>query len=156
MPIARVAVLGLLTLAAVLVVVFLVRPFIFSFATPRDDANYPVVSVARADAGPVLLEVVLNDQHGLPGEVPDGEHARLMVVVAPDPRGRHSVVTAWSPTNDCAVQLADDRLVDCEGDAWIYSGVPIDPSHAPLTRFPTTERTGALIVDFTQPIGPDR
>jgi hypothetical protein len=153
MPIARYAITALLAVVAITGVLLLVRPFIFSWSAARDDANYPLVSISVADAGPRLVELVLNDQHGLPGEVPDGEHARLMVVVAPDPRGGYTAVAAWSTTHDCAVTLADDRLADCAGDTWIYAGIPISAAK-PLVAVPITVRNGAVIADFTRPMDP--
>lgn len=144
---------GLMALAAVVVIVLLVRPFIFSFSAPRGDDNYNVTSSARAANRPQLVPVRLIDPHGLLGEVEVGENAQITVVVAADATGGFSVVNAWSPTNDCAVTLGPDRLVDCEGHAWTYAGAPIDTADAPLQRFPATERNGAVIADFTQPIG---
>lgn len=153
-PIGRYILSAVLALAALVVLLLLVRPFIFTLAPPRDDSSYTVAASADAADGPQLLELVLNDRHGLPGEVPDGEHARLWVVVAPDAASAgFTVVDAWSPTHDCALALGADRLVDCAGNAWTYAGVPIDPADPSLVRFPTREAQGAVIADFTRPIG---
>lgn len=153
-PVARSALYAVLAFATILLLLLTVRPLIFTFAPPRDDSNYALVSTADASAAPLLLEVLLNERHGLPGEAAEGEHARLWIAVAPDvaPAG-FSVVDAWSPTHDCVLALGADRLVDCAGDAWTYAGVPIDPAHPPLVRFPTQEAQGAVVVDFTRPIG---
>jgi hypothetical protein len=153
-PVGRYLFNGVLAVAALMLLLLLVRPLIFTLAPPRDDSSYTVAASADAADGPQLLELVLNDAHGLPGEIPDGEHARLWVVVAPDAAAAgFTVVDAWSPTHDCAIRLGSDRLVDCAGHAWTYAGVPIDPADPALVRFPTREAQGAVIADFTQPIG---
>lgn len=153
MPIARYVVTALLALAVLLGVILLVRPLIFSLAPPLDDANYRLMATSDADVGPQLVPVVLNDRHGLPGEEVSGERAGLKVIVAPvEGTGRYTVVDAWSPTNDCPIEVGADRLLDCAGDAWTYDGVPIDPADPPLVSFPTTTGNGAVVVDFTRPI----
>jgi hypothetical protein len=152
-PIARYAVTALLALAGLVGLMLLVRPLIFSLAPPLDDANHRLIGTTDADAGVQLVPLILNESHDLPGEEVSGEHVGLMVVVAPvTGTGRYTVVDAWSPTNDCRIELGADRLVDCEGDAWTYDGVPIDAADPPLVSFPTTVRNGAVVVDFTRPI----
>lgn len=153
MPIARYAVAAILAIAGLVGLMLLVRPLIFSLAPPLDDSNYRLIAAATADEGVQLVPIVLNEPQGLLGEVVAGEHARLTVVVAPvTGTGRYTVVNAWSPTNDCAIELGPDRLVDCVGGAWTYEGIPIDPAGPPLERFPTTVRNGAVVVDFTRPV----
>jgi hypothetical protein len=78
----------------------------------------------------------------------------LTVVVSAVGTDAFAVVDAWSPTNDCAITLGADRLVDCAGDTWTWGGIPIDPVDPGLTGFPTTVRNGAVVVDFTRPISP--
>ncbi|MGH2455084.1 MAG: hypothetical protein ACRDHD_02315 [Candidatus Limnocylindria bacterium] len=152
-PVLRYALTAALAVVALVAVMLLVRPFIFSFAAPRDDANYPVVAALEADAAPRRVEILLNDPHGLLGEVERDDRAGLTVVVARQPGvDGYSAVSAWSPTHDCPVTIAGDRLADCDGDAWTFAGVPIDPGDPPLQRFPTAERNGAVIVDFTAPL----
>jgi hypothetical protein len=151
-PLARYALVILLAIGGLLVVTLLVRPFIFTFSQARDDTRYPVLSAAEANAGPRLVEIVLNEPHGLLGETIRDEAAGLQVVVARRATGDgYSVVSAWSPTNACLLSLTADRLVDCAGDAWTFDGVPLDADDPPLQHFPTTERNGAVLVDFTQP-----
>jgi hypothetical protein len=153
MPIARYTAAALLAVAGLVGLMLLIRPIIFSLAPPLDDANHRLISTAEADQGVRLVELLLNDPQGLPGEEVAGERAGLMVVVAPvNGTGRYTVVDAWSPSNDCRIEVGADRLVDCAGDAWTYDGVPIDPANAPLVSFPTTVRNGAVVVDFTHPI----
>jgi len=154
-PVGRYAVLALLAILLLLGITLLVRPLIFSLADPRDDARYPLLSIADADQGPQVLEVVLNDRHGLPGEVVQDELVGYTVVVAPLPgRGGYSVVGAWSPTGDCALEIIGDRLRDCEGATWTFEGIPFDPDGPSLDAFPATVRNGAVIADFTAPFDP--
>jgi hypothetical protein len=151
-PVRRYVVAGLLTAAAVGALLLLVRPFIFSFAPPLTDANYTVASAASIRNGPALVEIVLNESHGLPGEVHRDNRIGLTVVVSAVGPDAFAVVDAWSPTHDCAVTLGADRLLDCAGDAWTFDGVPLDPDNIALLAFPTTVSNGAVVVDFTRPI----
>lgn len=153
-PITRYVLVALLGLGAVMVVVLLVRPFIFSFAEARDDANYSLFAASEVDAGPVVTDALLEESHGLAGEVPQDELVRVRIAVAPLPPGRdgYSVVNAWSPVNDCALTLGSDRLVDCQGAAWTYEGFPIDVAHPMLQAFASEVRQGAIVVDFTTPL----
>ena len=156
-PLTRYAFVVLLGLGVLLLVVLLVRPFIFSFAGARDDANYPLVGASEVDRGPVLTDVLLEEAHGLPGETEsdEGDLVRLRVAAASLPgRDGYSVVNAWSPTNACPLTLGADRLVDCAGDAWTYEGFPMDPANPELQSFPNEVRQGAIVVDFTDPRQP--
>ncbi|HEY8922528.1 MAG TPA: hypothetical protein VIN32_07870 [Candidatus Limnocylindria bacterium] len=150
----RSIVAGLLAAAAVGGLLLLVRPFIFSFAPPLSDANYTVASAAAIRNGPALVEIVLNESHDLPGEVHRNEAVGLTVVVSAVGTEAFAVVDAWSPTNDCALTLAADRVVDCAGDTWTFDGVPIDPADPPLLAFPTSVNNGAVVTDFTRPNSP--
>ena len=154
-PVRRYALLAVLAIAGLLAVTLLVRPLIFSLAGPRDDANFPVSSIADADKGPRLIEIRLNDSHGLPGEVVRSDEVGYTVAIAPLPgRDGYSVVGAWSPTNHCALQISGDRLRDCRGSAWTFEGFPLDNADPPLTAFPVTVRYGAVLADFTAPTSP--
>lgn len=152
MPVGRYVITGLLLAAAVSGLLLVIRPLLFSLAPPRDDTILTVASVAQAANGPIRVEILLNEPHGLPGEVHSDERTGLTVIVAPLGPLAFSVVNAWSPTNDCAVTLGEDRAVDCEGDAWTYDGVPIDPADPRLQSFPTRISNGAVQADFTSPI----
>ena len=145
----RYAVAGLLAAAAVGGLLLLVRPFIFSFAPPLNDANYTVASAASVRNGPKLIEIVLNESHGLPGEVHSDGRVGLTVVVSAVTTDAYAVVNAWSQTNDCAVTIGADRLIDCAGEAWTFDGIPLDTADPPLLAFPTTVSNGAVVVDFT-------
>jgi hypothetical protein len=154
-PVGRYAILALLAIAALLGITLLVRPLIFSLADPRDDARYPLMSISAADQGPQLLEIVLNDSHGFPGEVVRDERVGYTVVVAPLPgRGGYSVVGAWSPTSDCPLEISGDRLRDCDDATWTFEGVPFDPDGPSLVAFPAAVRNGAVLADFTAPFDP--
>ncbi|MDQ5832834.1 MAG: hypothetical protein M3550_07240 [Actinomycetota bacterium] len=154
LPVRRSLMAGLLAAAVVGGVLLLVRPFIFTFAPPLGDANYTVASAAAIRNGPALVEIVLNESHDLPGEVHRDEAVGLTVVVSAVGGDAFAVVDAWSPTNDCALTLAADRVIDCAGDTWTFDGVPIDPADPALLAFPTTVSNGAVVVDFTRPISP--
>ena len=154
-PVRRYVILALLGVGALLVVTLLVRPFIFSLASPLDDRNYRLSSISDADKGPQLIEIVLNDPHGLPGEVVDGERVGYSVVLAPLPGGGgYTVVGAWSPTNDCAVAVDQDRLRDCRGETWTFEGLPFESGSPSLTAFPASVSNGAVVADFTSPMDP--
>jgi hypothetical protein len=155
-PVGRYAVLALLAIGVLLAITLAVRPFIFGVAGPlRDDDNYTLTSVSEADQGPRLIEVVLNDSHGLAGEVERDDRVGYSVVLAPLPgRSGYSVVGAWSPTADCALTIDQDRLRDCRGDTWTFDGFPFDSGDPALTAFPAIVRNGAVIADFTSPIDP--
>ena len=150
-PVRRAVVGGLIAAAVVGGLLLLVRPFIFSFAPPLNDANYTVGSAAAIKNDPALVEIVLGEPHGWPGEVRrDDELISLTVVVSAIGQDAFAVVDAWSPTNDCALILGADRLTDCAGDTWTFDGVPIDPADPPLIAFPTTVNSGAVVADFTR------
>ena len=149
LPVRRYVVAGLVAAAAVGALLLLVRPFIFSFAPPRGDENYTVASAAAVRSGPAVVEIVLNESHGLPGEVHRDGRVGLTVVVSAVGTDAYAVVDAWSPTNECAVTLEADRLVDCDGDAWTFDGIPLDPTDPSLLAFPTTVSNGAVLADFT-------
>ena len=149
-PVRRYIVAGLLAAAAVGALLLLVRPFIFSFAPPLGDANYTVASAAAIRNGPALVEIVLNESHGVPGEVHRDNRVGLTVVVSMVGQDAFAVVNAWSEISDCAVTLAADRLRDCAGNEWTFDGVPLDPDDLSLLAFPTTVSNGAVVVDFTR------
>lgn len=154
-PVGRYAILALLAVGVLLGITLLVRPLILSLAEARDDARYPLLSIGRADHGAQLVEIVLNDRHGLPGEVVEDERVGYTVVVAPIPgQGSYSVVGAWSPTGDCPLQISGDRLRDCDGATWTFEGIPFDADLPALVAFPVAVRNGAVIADFTAPFDP--
>ncbi len=150
--IGRYAAMGIVGFAALLGLLLLVRPFIFSLAPPRDDSVYAVATVAELTGGPVQRELLLNNPEGLLGEQPNGIHAAITVVVSRTVTGQYSVVNAWSPVNDCALTLGADRVTDCRGLQWTIAGDPFDATQPPLQRFPVRLENGALVVDLTSPV----
>ena len=151
-PVKRYVLVALLGLGALLAIVLLVRPFIFTFADARDDASYSLVAASVADRGPMLHDVLLEGSHGLDGESRQDDRILVKVAVAPLPaRGGYAVVNAWSPVNDCPLELGADRLLDCAGVAWTYEGFPFDVDHPSLQAFGSEVRQGAIVVDFTRP-----
>lgn len=153
-PIRRVIVGGLLGLAAVVLLMLLVRPAIFTLAPPRGDANLGVASVDELFAGPVSRPILLTESHGLLGERAEGGRTAITIIVASLPGGAVAVVNAWSPLDPCAVTIAADenRLLDCAGRAWELDGTPIDEQDPPLQRFAARVSSGAVIADFTVPV----
>ena len=150
MPIARYALAALLGFALLVGAMLLIRPLIFSLAPERGDANYAVVATSALARGPIVREVLLNAPHGLPGERPNGQRVALRLVIAPGLAGDATVVDGWSPANDCALQIAADRLRDCAGLTWTFAGLPISAGGTPLQRFLATVRSGAVIADLTR------
>src|SRR3972149_1816986 len=81
-PLRRYLLAGLLAAAALGGVLLLVRPLLFRFAPPIDDTNFNLVGVLQARDAPLLIEILLNEAHGLPGEVHRDERVGLTVVVS--------------------------------------------------------------------------
>lgn len=153
-PVGRAAIGCLAIVAVGLLIAILVRPAIFSVASPRDDSVAIVGTLSEAQAGPVRREQLLARAYGHDGELDAGDgRVQISVVVAPSTVGGISVVNAASPVaDDCPVDIAGDRLADCDGRTWTYDGLPIDSNDPPLERFVATVEDGAIVVDFTQTV----
>lgn len=153
-PIRRYAVGCLLIAVLVVAVILLVRPVIFSLAPPRDDSAVIVATAAEAAAGPVRRDVVLARSYGHHGELAAGEgRVQLRLLIGPGPAGGVVVLNAASPAaDDCAVEIDDDRLTDCDGRAWTLEGIPLDSGDPPLQRFAATVEDGAVVADLTMAI----
>jgi hypothetical protein len=152
-PIRR-AVIGCLGLAVgLLVLALLVRPAIFLFAPPRNDAAVVVAPLTDVSAGPVVHDVILARSYGWSGERDAGDgRVQLAVILAPTTAGSISAVNAASPGRDgCPVEIAADRLRDCDGRAWTYDGVPIDATDPPLERVEVQVESGSVVLDLTGP-----
>lgn len=130
------------------------RPLLFTMARPLDDTNYTVVAVSQVTDGPIVRQLLLNESHGWAGELVQDDRTQFSVIVAPLTIGGFSVVNAWSPTHDCALEIGADRLRDCAGDAWTFDGVPLDATDPSLQAFPATVNNGAVAVDFTRTFDP--
>jgi hypothetical protein len=148
----RYAIAFVLALAALVGLLLLVRPLIFTFSSPRDDTVYAAAATGEVGDAPVVKELLLNESHGLEGERPNGAHAAITVVISRTLSGEYSVVNGWSPVNRCDVTVDADRLRDCRGATWTFTGDPITAGDPALQRFPVHVEQGGVIVDFTRPI----
>jgi hypothetical protein len=152
-PIRRVLIgFGLIALL-VLVVMLLIRPAIFTLAPPRDDTVVAVGTVTDVSASTRLLDVILAGSYGWDGERDAGDgRTQLSVIVGPTVTGLAAVNAASPVADDCPVEIAADRLTDCDGHSWTFAGLPIDSADPPLQRFPITVDGGSVFVDFTRTI----
>jgi hypothetical protein len=153
--IGRLVFLGVGLLGLVVGLMLLAGVFLEAVVTPRDDAAYPLTTVAQALSGPRTFEVALTDPQGLDGEEVIEGRGRLLVIVSPGP-GAESffVVNATSPIDGERVEITREGLIGTDGTAWSVAGDPVDPADPPLQRFPSIVREGVLIVDFTEPDPP--
>ena len=153
MPVARTAIGCLAAVVALVGLMLLVRPAIFSLAPPRDDAAVVVGASVDPSAGPRVVDVALARSYGLDGERPiGGGRVQVRLVVAPTIAGAFSVVNGASPVaEDCAVEIAEDRLRDCDGRTWTFDGLAIDAPE-PLQRFAAVVREGSVVADLTRPL----
>jgi hypothetical protein len=152
-PVRR-ALIGCGVLAVIgIVAVLLVRPAIFTFASPRDDSVVTMGTATAAEAGgPALHEVILSRSYGWDGELDAGDgHVQLGVIVSPSQFGSVVAVAAASPVSeDCPLTIGADRLTDCDGREWTFEGLPLDPADPPLDRFPVAVESGVITVDLTR------
>jgi hypothetical protein len=151
-PVRR-AVVGCLLIALLGVgAVLLVRPAISLLAPERDDRVVTVTTATEAAGGPIRRDVLLSRSYGHDGEVNAGDgRVQLALIIGPGPFGSVAVVNAASSVaDDCPVEIADDRLVDCDGRAWTFTGEPLDPDGPPLQRFEAQVSDGGVVVDLTR------
>lgn len=132
----------------------LVRPAIYLLAPPRDDARVIVGTLTELGAGPIERDQLLGRSYQLDGEADAGDgRVQIGLILAPAGFGAASVVNAASPlAEDCPVEIGADRLLDCDGRAWTYAGLPIDSTDPPLQRFAAQIENGAIVADLTEPI----
>lgn len=153
----RRAALGCLVIALLgLGIAALVRPLIFSVAPPRDDSVVIVGTLSDVSAGPIRRDLVLSRSYGLDGEreAADGR-VQIGIIATSNAAAGVTVVNAASPgRDDCPVEVASDRLTDCDGRTWTYEGLPIDSADPPLQRFATQVEAGSIVVDFTRLVEP--
>ena len=153
-PVRRAAIGCLLLAVTVVALAILVRPAIFNFALPRDDAAVIVATASEVTDGPIRRDVVLSRSHGWSGERDAGDgRVQVAVIVAPSASfGGVAAVNAASPgRSECPIEIGADRLTDCDGRAWTFEGVPIDPADPPLERFGAQVVSGSVVVDMTRP-----
>jgi hypothetical protein len=153
-PIRRAAMGCLLIALGGLALALIVRPAIFSFATPRDDSAVVVATASDVVDGPIRRDVLLTQSYGWPGEIDAGDgRVQLSVIVAPGAFAGVTAVPAASPlSDDCPLEIAQVGLVDCEGRAWTLDGVPLESGLPPLDRFPVEVQNGSVTVDLTRTI----
>jgi hypothetical protein len=150
-PIRRAVIGFLLILGFVVLLMALVRPAIFTLAPPRDDASVAIGTANEISAGTERHEVLLSRSYGWDGERDAGDgRVQVEVIVGPTATGI-AVVNGASPVrDDCEVTIGADRLVDCDGRAWTFAGLPLDAADPPLERFPIRVEAGTVLVDFTR------
>jgi hypothetical protein len=151
-PVRR-AVIGCLTIALLVAgLLVLIRPALFTFAPPRDDRAVVVAAASELGDAPIRRDVILSRSRGWAGEVDAGDgRVQLTILISPSALGGVAAVNAASPAREgCAVEVAGDRLEDCDGRTWTFDGVPIDAADPPLERFAVAEDGGALVVDMTR------
>jgi hypothetical protein len=129
----------------------LVRPAIYLLAPPRDDARVIVGTLTELGSGPLERDQLLARSYGHDGEIDAGDgRVQIRLVIAPSGFGAATVVNAASPVGeDCPVEIGADRLLDCEGRAWTFQGLPIDSADPPLQRFAAEIEDGAIVADLT-------
>ena len=151
-PVRRAAVGCALLALAVIGVGVLVRLAIFSLAPPRDDAAVVVAGASELNAGPIRRDILLGRPWGWSGERDAGDgRVQVAVVVAPSSVGGVVAVNAGSPGHDdCPIEIAGDRLVDCDARSWTFEGFPIDPADPPLERIPVEIDGGSVVLDMTR------
>ncbi|MGZ8475213.1 MAG: hypothetical protein ACXWWQ_03175 [Candidatus Limnocylindria bacterium] len=151
-PIRR-AVIGCLTIALLVAgLLLLIRPALFTFAPPRDDGAVVVGAVSELGEAPMRRDVILARSHGWSGEVDAGDgRVQHTLLISPSALGAVAAVNAASPgREECPVEVAGDRLEDCDGRTWTFDGAPIDAADPPLERFPVIDEGGTLVVDMTR------
>lgn len=151
-PVRRAAI-GCLTIALLVGgLMLLVRPTIFTLAPPRDDRAVVVAAATEVGATPIRREVILSRSRGWAGEIDAGDgRVQLAILIGPSTLGGVAAVNAASPVREgCAVEVAGDRLTDCDGHSWTFDGLPIDGTDPPLERFPVEVDGGSVVVDLTR------
>lgn len=154
-PVRRAAI-GCLTIAVLVgALLLLVRPTVFTLAPPRDDRAVVVAAASELELTPIRRDVILSRSRGWAGEIDAGDgRVQLALLVGPSTLGGIAAVNASSPARaGCGVEVAGDRLTDCEGRTWTFEGVPIDAGDPPLQRFPAEVDGGSVVVDLTRTVG---
>ena len=151
-PVRR-AVIGCLTIAVLVgALLLLVRPAIFTLAPPRDDTAVIVATGTELGSAPIRRDVILTRAYGWAGEVDAGNgRSQMTILIAPSAFGGAWAVNAAAPDRpNCAVEVAGDRLRDCDGREWSFDGLPLDPAGPFLERFPAAIEGGSVVVDMSR------
>ena len=151
-PVRRAAI-GCLTIAVLVgALLLLVRPAIFTLAPPRDDTAVLVATGTELGSAPIRRDVILTRAYGWAGEVDAGDgRSQVTILVTPTALGGASAVNAASPARrECAVELAEDRLRDCDGRTWTFDGLPLATGDPVLERFPAAIEGGSVVVDMSR------
>ena len=153
-PIRRAAVGCLLVVLTIAAIGLVVRLAILSAAPPRDDTGVTVATVGEVSGGPIRRDLLLSRSRGWSGERDAGDgRVQVAVIISPTTGGGIAAVNAASPGRaDCPVEIGADRLTDCEGRAWTFEGIPIDPADPPLERIAVTVTSGAVALDMSAPL----
>ncbi|MEA2651127.1 MAG: hypothetical protein QOI85_848 [Chloroflexota bacterium] len=154
-PIRRAAV-GCLVLALILAAIALVvRLAIFSAAPPRDDTVVTIATAAEVAGGPIRRDLILSRSRGWSGERDAGNgRVQVAVIVTQTTSGGIVAVNAASPGRaDCPVEIAADRLTDCDDRAWTFEGIPIDAADPPLERIAANVTSGSVVLRMTEALG---
>ena len=153
-PVRRAAIGCIVVAAAVVGLALLVRPAIFSVAPPRDDSALVVATATEVAAGPIRRDVLLSRTHGWSGEREAGDgRVQLTVIVSQPAIAAVAAVNAAAPgRDDCPIEIGADRLLDCEGRAWTFDGIPLDPADPTLERIAARLESGGVVLDLTGPV----
>ena len=150
-PIRRAAVGCLLIVVTVAAIALVVRLAIFSAAAPRDDTVVTVATATEVTGGPIRRDLILSRSRGWSGERDAGNgRVQVAVIVTPASGGGVVAMNAASPgRSDCPVEIAADRLTACDGRAWTFEGIPVDPADPPLERIAVEVASGSVVLDMS-------
>ena len=153
-PIRRAAVGCLLVTVTLVVIALVVRLAILSAAPPRDDSVVTIAAVGEVSDGAIRRDLILSRTRGWSGERDAGDgRVQVAVIVSPSTGRGVAAVNAASPgRDDCPVEIGADRLSDCDGRAWTFEGIPIDPTDPPLERIAVDVTSGSVVLDMTAPL----
>jgi hypothetical protein len=153
-PLRRAAVGCLVVTLTLIAIALVVRLAILSAAPPRDDSVVTVASASEVAGGPIRRDLILNRSRGWSGERDAGNGRVQVAVIVSTAAGRGiAAVNAASPgVAACPVEIAADRLTDCDGRAWTFEGIPINPADPPLERIAVDVTSGSVVLDMTAPV----
>ena len=153
-PIRRAAVGCLVVALTLAAIALVVRLAIFSAAPPRDDTVVTIATAAEVAGGPIRRDLILSRSRGWSGERDAGNgRVQVAVIVTQTTSGGIVAVNAASPGRaDCPVEIAADRLTDCDDRAWTFEGIPIDAADPPLERIAANVTSGSVVLDMSEPL----